>query len=71
MNNIISMIDSFASIKVSAGFGSFNEGVTKPDGQEPYADSLLHTLGVNAKKCAVFGQVETRCIRLLIMATSY
>ncbi|AGK02876.1 TPA: helix-turn-helix transcriptional regulator [Mannheimia haemolytica] len=54
LNNIISMIDSFASIKVSAGFGSFNEGVTKPDGQEPYADSLLHTLGVNAKKCAVF-----------------
>ncbi|WGE32561.1 helix-turn-helix transcriptional regulator [Actinobacillus genomosp. 2] len=50
----ISMIDSFVSIRVSAGFGSFNEGVTEPDGQEPYADSLLHSLGVQAKHCAVF-----------------
>ncbi|AIZ78790.1 MULTISPECIES: S24 family peptidase [Actinobacillus] len=50
----VSMIDSFVSIHVSAGFGSFNEGVTKPDGQEPYADSLLHSLGVQAKHCAVF-----------------
>lgn len=50
----VSMIDSFESIKVSAGFGSFNEGVTVPDGQEPYADSLLQSLGVKAANCAVF-----------------
>lgn len=51
---MISMIDSFFSINVSAGFGSFNEGVTEPDGQEPYADNLLQSLGVKAHHCAVF-----------------
>ncbi|QLB14028.1 transcriptional regulator [Mannheimia granulomatis] len=51
---LISMINSFGSINVSAGFGSFNEGITKPDGQEPYADSLLQKLGVKADNCGVF-----------------
>lgn len=50
----VSMIDSFFSINVSAGFGSFNEGITKPDGQEPYSDSLLQKLGVKAHNCGVF-----------------
>lgn len=53
-DEMISMIDSFFSINVSAGFGSFNEGVTQPDGQEPYADSLLQSLGVKAKHCGIF-----------------
>ncbi|HGO5822554.1 TPA: XRE family transcriptional regulator [Mannheimia haemolytica] len=51
---LISMINSFGSINVSAGFGSFNEGITEPDGQEPYADSLLQKLGVKADNCGVF-----------------
>ncbi|MCK3654879.1 transcriptional regulator [Pasteurellaceae bacterium Macca] len=50
----VTMIDSFNSIIVSAGYGSFNEGVTDPDGEEPYSDSLLQTLGVKARHCAVF-----------------
>lgn len=50
----ISMITSFSSINVSAGFGSFNEGVTKPDGKEPYSDTLLQSLRVIPEKCAVF-----------------
>lgn len=53
-DDIVSMINSFSTINVSAGFGSFNEGVTKPDGQEPYADSLLQSLGVKAHHCGVF-----------------
>lgn len=53
-DDIVSMIDSFSTINVSAGFGSFNEGITKPDGQEPYADSLLQRLGVKANNCGVF-----------------
>lgn len=50
----ISMIASYSSINVSAGFGSFNEGVTKPDGEEPYSDSLLASLGAKAEHCGVF-----------------
>ncbi|OOR96760.1 transcriptional regulator [Canicola haemoglobinophilus] len=50
----VTMIASYSSINVSAGFGSFNEGVTKPDGQEPYFDSLLQSLRVNPENCAVF-----------------
>ncbi|AGQ39519.1 TPA: helix-turn-helix transcriptional regulator [Mannheimia haemolytica] len=53
-DDIVSMINGFSTINVSAGFGSFNEGVTKPDGQEPYADSLLQSLGVKAHNCGVF-----------------
>lgn len=53
-DEMVSMIDSFFSINVSAGFGSFNEGITKPDGQEPYSDSLLQKLGVKAHNCGVF-----------------
>lgn len=48
------MINSFPSINVSAGFGSFNEGVTEPEGQELYSDTLLASLGVKADRCAVF-----------------
>lgn len=47
------LVDSF-SVNVSAGFGSFNEGVTEPSGQEPYSDRLLADLGVKAHQCAVF-----------------
>lgn len=50
----IVMITSYNSINVSAGFGSFNEGVTEPDGEEPYSDNLLRNLRVNPDKCAVF-----------------
>lgn len=50
----VSMIPSYSSINVSAGFGSFNEGVTEADGQEPYSDALLASLGVKADNCAVF-----------------
>lgn len=50
----ISMIASYSSINVSAGFGSFNEGVTKPDGEEPYSDALLASLGAKAEHCGVF-----------------
>lgn len=52
-DNII-MIDSYSSINVSAGFGSFNEGVTKPDEQTPYSAALLRKLGVNPRYAAVF-----------------
>lgn len=50
----VSMVDCYSSINVSAGFGSFNEGATEADGQEPYSDRLLCSLGVKAEKCAVF-----------------
>ncbi|MDA5623531.1 helix-turn-helix transcriptional regulator [Pasteurella multocida] len=50
----VTMIASYSSINVSAGFGSFNEGVTKPDGKEPYSDNLLQSLRVTPDKCAVF-----------------
>lgn len=50
----VTMIASYSSINVSAGFGSFNEGVTDADGEEPYSDNLLHSLRVNPDKCAVF-----------------
>lgn len=53
-DEMVSMIDSFFSINVSAGFGSFNEGITKPDGQEPYSNELLQKLGVQAEYCGVF-----------------
>lgn len=49
----LSLVDSFA-VNVSAGFGSFNEGVTAPSGQEPYSNRLLADLGVKAQHCAVF-----------------
>lgn len=54
INDSVAMIPSFSSIRVSAGFGSFNEGTTKPDGEEPYAESLLSQIGIKAEKCAVF-----------------
>lgn len=50
----ISMLESFESIDVSAGLGSFNEGVTEPDGQVPYDNNLLRSLGVKATNCGVF-----------------
>lgn len=50
----ISMIISYEGINVSAGFGSFNEDTTEPDGEEPYSDELLARLGVKAHHCAVF-----------------
>lgn len=50
----ISMLNSFESIEVSAGFGSFNEGITQPDGLVPYDNALLHALGVKATHCGVF-----------------
>lgn len=50
----ISMVNSYPSINVSAGFGSFNEGVTQPEGREPYSDVLLAELGVKAEHCGVF-----------------
>ena len=54
LNENVLMIDSFSSINVSAGFGSFNEGVTKPDEQTPYSAALLRKLGVNPCYAAVF-----------------
>ena len=42
LNENVLMIDSFSSINVSAGFGSFNEGVTKPDEQTPYFNATNH-----------------------------
>lgn len=56
LNNAESVvfIDAYRSINVSAGFGSFNDGVTRPDGERPYAIQLLVELGVSASKCAVF-----------------
>ncbi|MEE6030302.1 XRE family transcriptional regulator [Avibacterium paragallinarum] len=54
IEDIVTMITSYGSVNVSAGFGSFNEGVTKPDGREPYSSELLQMLRVNPKKCAVF-----------------
>lgn len=54
LNENVLMIDSFSSINVSAGFGSFNEGVTKPDEQTPYSAALLRKLGVNPRYAAVF-----------------
>ena len=54
LNDDVIMIDSYSSINVSAGFGSFNEGVTKPDEQTPYSAALLRKLGVNPRYAAVF-----------------
>lgn len=54
VNDDVIMIDSYSSINVSAGFGSFNEGVTKPDEQTPYSAALLRKLGVNPRYAAVF-----------------
>ena len=53
-NDGVLMIDCFCSVNVSAGFGSFNEGVTAPDGQVPYSDSLLQKLGIKPTHAAVF-----------------
>lgn len=53
-NEHILMIPSYSSINVSAGFGSFNEGVTEADGKEPYSDNLLQQLRVRPHHCAVF-----------------
>lgn len=50
----VCLIDSFPSINVSAGFGSFNEGLTQPEGEEPYPERLLNSLGVKSNRCAVF-----------------
>lgn len=54
LNDDVIMIDSYSSINVSAGFGSFNDGVTKPDEQTPYSAALLRKLGVNPRYAAVF-----------------
>lgn len=54
LDDEIVMINSFESINVSAGFGSFNDGITEPDGKEPYATSLIASLGVKARHCGVF-----------------
>ncbi|MDH3000163.1 hypothetical protein A1D23_08170 [Chelonobacter oris] len=48
------MLQTFESIDVSAGFGSFDEGVTQPDGQIPYDNNLLQRLGVKPQHCGVF-----------------
>lgn len=50
----VEMLASFESIEVSAGFGSFNVGVTEPDGQVLYDNNILHSLGVKARHCGVF-----------------
>lgn len=50
----VEMLSSFESIEVSAGFGSFNVGVTEPDGKVPYDSNLLRNLGVKSKHCGVF-----------------
>ncbi|MDY3123585.1 MAG: S24 family peptidase [[Actinobacillus] rossii] len=50
----VEMLASFESIEVSAGFGSFNVGITKPDGKVPYDSNLLRNLGVKPKQCGVF-----------------
>ncbi|MDE3972944.1 helix-turn-helix domain-containing protein [Glaesserella parasuis] len=50
----VEMLASFESIEVSAGFGSFNVGVTEPDGQVPYDSNLLRNLDVKPKHCGVF-----------------
>lgn len=39
---------------LSTGFASFNEGVTEPESEVPYSDSLLQSLGVKAHNCGVF-----------------
>ncbi|HDX1017342.1 TPA: helix-turn-helix transcriptional regulator [Pasteurella multocida] len=52
-SNVV-MIPSYSSIQVSAGFGSFNDGVTKPDDYIPYPTSLLQKLGVKPQFAAVF-----------------
>ena len=52
--NNVTLIQSYDSIHVSAGFGSFNEGVTEADGEEPYSDDLLRALGVKPANAAVF-----------------
>lgn len=54
LEDYVTMINSYSSINVSAGFGSFNEGVTEADGEEPYSDNLLQTLRVQPNNCAVF-----------------
>lgn len=50
----VEMLASFESVEVSAGFGSFNVGVTEPDGKVPYDSNLLRNLGVKSKHCGVF-----------------
>ncbi|HHT7762484.1 LexA family transcriptional regulator [Pasteurella multocida] len=52
-SNVV-MIPSYSSIQVSAGFGSFNDGVTKPDDYIPYPAPLLQKLGVKPQFAAVF-----------------
>ena len=50
----VALVNSFQSVNVSAGFGSFNDGTTTPDGVMPYSLSFLNSLHVKAKECAVF-----------------
>lgn len=45
---------SLNTTNLSTGFGSFNEGVTEPESEVPYSDSLLQSLGVKAHNCGVF-----------------
>ncbi|HDR1418902.1 TPA: LexA family transcriptional regulator [Pasteurella multocida] len=52
-SNVV-MIPSYSSVQVSAGFGSFNDGVTKPDDHIPYPAPLLQKLGVKPQFAAVF-----------------
>lgn len=54
LENDVVMIPCYKSILVSAGFGSFNDGITKPDGEEPYSELLLKTIGIKPKDAAVF-----------------
>lgn len=51
----VSLIESYSYIRVSAGFGSFNDGIVdNADGEEPYSDRLINQLGVKPNQCAVF-----------------
>lgn len=40
LEELVTMIDSYSGISVSAEFDSFNESITHPDGEESYADIL-------------------------------
>ena len=50
----VAMLSSYEAVRVSAGFGSFNYGVTAADGEEPYSEHLLKVLGVKPKCAGVF-----------------
>ncbi len=50
----VEWVNCYRSVNVSAGFGSFNDGVTKADGKMPYAATLFNRLGISGHNCAVF-----------------